>query len=64
MIRQKSKTGSTWTWQFGTAGLRGIIGAGTNRMNRYTVARAAEGFARYPGRPGRGDQEPRRGHFL
>ncbi len=31
--------------QFGTAGLRGIMGAGTNRMNRYTVARAAEGFA-------------------
>jgi len=27
--------------QFGTAGLRGIMGAGTNRMNRYTVARAA-----------------------
>jgi phosphoglucomutase len=32
---------------FGTAGLRGIIGAGTNRMNRYTVARAAEGFATF-----------------
>ena len=32
--------------QFGTAGLRGIMGAGTNRMNRYTVARAAEGFAK------------------
>lgn len=31
--------------QFGTAGLRGIMGAGTNRMNRYTVARAAQGFA-------------------
>lgn len=32
---------------FGTAGLRGILGAGTNRMNFYTVARAADGFARY-----------------
>ncbi|BCU80449.1 phosphoglucomutase [Polycladomyces abyssicola] len=32
---------------FGTAGLRGLIGAGTNRMNRYTVRRASEGFARY-----------------
>ena len=31
--------------QFGTAGLRGIMGAGSNRMNRYTVARAAQGFA-------------------
>ncbi len=33
--------------QFGTAGLRGILGLGTNRMNVYTVAQAAEGFARY-----------------
>ncbi len=32
---------------FGTAGLRGILGAGTNRMNTYTVAQATEGFARY-----------------
>ncbi len=32
---------------FGTAGLRGILGAGTNRMNNYTVAMATEGFARY-----------------
>ena len=32
--------------QFGTAGLRGILGAGSNRMNAYTVAAAAEGFAR------------------
>ena len=31
--------------QFGTAGLRGIMGAGSNRMNVYTVARAAAGFA-------------------
>ncbi len=33
--------------QFGTAGLRGILGAGSNRMNYYTVTRAAEGFARF-----------------
>ncbi|WP_124727676.1 phospho-sugar mutase [Staphylospora marina] len=32
---------------FGTAGMRGIIGAGTNRMNRYTVRRATAGFARH-----------------
>ena len=32
---------------FGTAGLRGIIGAGTNRMNVYTVGRATQGFAEY-----------------
>ena len=31
--------------EFGTAGLRGIIGAGTNRMNVYTVARATQGLA-------------------
>ncbi|WP_440113541.1 phospho-sugar mutase [Paenibacillus sp. QZ-Y1] len=33
--------------EFGTGGLRGIIGAGSNRMNRYTVGRATQGFARY-----------------
>ena len=32
---------------FGTAGLRGVIGAGTNRMNIYTVGRATQGFADY-----------------
>ena len=32
---------------FGTAGLRGKLGAGTNRMNFYTVGRAAEGLAEY-----------------
>lgn len=32
---------------FGTAGLRGIIGAGTNRMNIYTVGRASQGLAAY-----------------
>ena len=33
--------------EFGTAGLRGIIGAGTNRMNVHTVGRATQGFADY-----------------
>ncbi|WP_294153445.1 phospho-sugar mutase [uncultured Clostridium sp.] len=32
---------------FGTGGLRGIIGAGSNRMNIYTVAKATQGFADY-----------------
>ena len=32
---------------FGTAGLRGVIGAGTNRMNVHTVGRATQGFADY-----------------
>lgn len=32
---------------FGTGGLRGIIGAGTNRMNIYTVAKATQGLANY-----------------
>ncbi len=32
---------------FGTGGLRGIMGAGTNRMNAYTVAKASLGLARY-----------------
>ncbi len=33
--------------EFGTGGLRGIIGAGTNRINIYTIALATEAFARY-----------------
>ncbi|MGI6216106.1 MAG: phospho-sugar mutase [Coriobacteriales bacterium] len=33
--------------EFGTAGLRGIIGMGSNRMNVYTVARATQGLANY-----------------
>ena len=33
--------------EFGTGGLRGVIGAGTNRMNIYTVAKATQGYADY-----------------
>ena len=33
--------------EFGTGGLRGIMGAGSNRMNKYTVARASLGLANY-----------------
>lgn len=33
--------------EFGTAGLRGIIGAGTNRINVYTVRKATQGYAEY-----------------
>ncbi|AOT70054.1 phospho-sugar mutase [Geosporobacter ferrireducens] len=33
--------------EFGTGGLRGVIGAGTNRMNIYTVRRATQGFGEY-----------------
>lgn len=33
--------------EFGTAGLRGVIGAGTNRMNIYTVRKATQGLAEY-----------------
>src|SRR5690606_7412609 len=33
--------------EFGTGGLRGVIGAGSNRMNRYTVGRATQGLAQY-----------------
>ena len=37
-------------WQdlaFGTGGLRGVLGAGTNRMNVYTVGKATQGLANY-----------------
>ncbi len=33
--------------EFGTGGLRGIMGAGPNRMNRYTIAKATQGYADY-----------------
>lgn len=39
--------------EFGTAGLRGIIGAGTNRMNKYVVRRATQGLANYIKKQGR-----------
>ena len=35
------------TMEFGTAGMRGVLGAGTNRMNRYAVRKATLGYARY-----------------
>src|SRR5512138_725979 len=35
------------TLEFGTGGLRGVIGAGTNRMNIYTVGMATQGLANY-----------------
>ena len=35
------------TLEFGTGGLRGIMGAGTNRMNKYTVGMATQGLANY-----------------
>ena len=40
------------TLHFGTAGLRGILGAGTNRMNRYTVGAATQGLANYINKQG------------
>ena len=43
--------------EFGTAGLRGVIGIGTNRMNKYTVGKATQGLANYiikKGTQGRG----------
>ncbi len=33
--------------EFGTGGLRGVIGAGSNRVNRYTIGKATQGFAQY-----------------
>ncbi len=35
------------TLEFGTGGLRGIMGVGTNRMNRYTIGMATQGYANY-----------------
>lgn len=45
--------------KFGTAGMRGIIGAGTNRMNTYTVRQATEGLAQFI--EAQGDEAKKRG---
>ena len=45
--------------EFGTGGLRGVIGAGTNRINRYTVRKATQGYAEYIKKAG--DDACRRG---
>ncbi len=42
--------------EFGTAGLRGVIGAGTNRMNIYTVRKATQGLANYIIKSGKQNQ--------
>ena len=45
--------------EFGTGGLRGIMGVGTNRMNRYTVAMATQGLANYVRKSFAGEKELR-----
>ncbi|MDR2511728.1 MAG: phospho-sugar mutase [Bacteroidales bacterium] len=45
--------------EFGTGGLRGIMGVGSNRMNKYTVAMATQGFANYILASKAKNQEPR-----
>ena len=51
MIDNEDKTELTESFykdlEFGTGGLRGIMGVGSNRMNRYTVGMATQGFANY-----------------
>ncbi|HPF30683.1 MAG TPA: phospho-sugar mutase, partial [Lachnospiraceae bacterium] len=42
--------------EFGTGGLRGVIGAGTNRMNIYTVRKATQGLANYIQKQGGSDK--------
>ena len=46
--------------EFGTGGLRGVIGAGTNRMNKYTVRKATQGLANYIKKHG-GPDAPKKG---
>lgn len=50
--REKIEERFSQELSFGTGGLRGIIGAGTNRMNRYTVRKVTQGLARYLVRQG------------
>src|ERR1700728_4960039 len=41
--------------EFGTGGLRGLMGVGTNRMNKYTVGMATQGYANYLKQQFKGD---------
>jgi phosphoglucomutase len=59
--------------EFGTGGLRGVIGAGTNRMNLYTVGKATQGLAQYvlqsqfqakPGRERAAEEQPESNHSV
>lgn len=47
MNEEEKKNAFSGNLTFGTGGLRGIIGAGTNRMNIYTVAKASQGLSDY-----------------
>ena len=51
LLESEDKTGLVDAFyqnlEFGTGGLRGIMGVGTNRMNKYIVAKATQGFANY-----------------
>lgn len=47
MMRKEIEDRFYMDLEFGTAGLRGVIGAGTNRMNVYTVRKATQGLANY-----------------
>ncbi|NCC54046.1 MAG: phospho-sugar mutase, partial [Erysipelotrichia bacterium] len=47
-MNEKEKEDSFYTnIEFGTAGMRGVLGPGTNRINVHTIAKANEGFAQY-----------------
>ena len=43
-MKKQKKMPSIPTFEFGTAGMRGLIGAGTNRINIYVVRQATEGW--------------------
>ncbi|WP_411953981.1 phospho-sugar mutase [Alkalibacillus sp. S2W] len=47
MDRSEAEAAFSGTLEFGTGGMRGVIGPGTNRMNVYTVRKAAKGLALY-----------------
>lgn len=47
MTEEERKDAFRCDLEFGTAGLRGIMGAGTNRMNKYIVGKASQGVANY-----------------
>ena len=50
--------------EFGTGGLRGVIGAGTNRMNFYTVGKATQGLANFINKQGAAGERALQLHLI
>ncbi len=58
-MRRKSRDSFYKNLEFGTGGMRGELGAGTNRLNVYTVRKATKGLASFIEKLGEGSEKTR-----